>query len=49
MVGHENSPKTVFENMLQVPADKSNPTEERFFLVGSSLNEEENKEMVAFL
>ena len=35
--------------MLQVPTEESNPTEERFFLVGSTLNEEERKEMVDFL
>ena len=35
--------------MLQIPAEESNPTEERFFLVGSTLSEDERKEMVDFL
>ena len=35
--------------MLQIPAEENNPTEERFFLVRSTLNEGEREEIIAFL
>lgn len=35
--------------MIQVPADEENNTDERFFLVGSSLNDEKREEMDSFL